>query len=412
MITMNSVSRTMSLNNEPPQPGAHVIRDAEEALAIARELAPAIAAGAAERDSQRQLPYDEVKQFVRSGLWGIGIRPEFGGAGVSIETIIEVVAIISEADPSIGQLPQNNFLLLENLHRIGTEEQKRFFFAEVLRGKIIGNGFAEAGGKDLLDIRSRISRTATGLRLNAHKVYCTNALFADWIPISGVDDGGNIVYAYVESNEAGLTVLDDWNGIGQRTSASGTVIAENVAVNPAYVIERHKSLSKPSLGGPFAQLLHAAIDLGIARASFAEAIRLARAASRPWIDSGLERAQDDPHTIALLGDLQIRVHSANAMVARAARILDEVRDNPSEEDVAQASVAVAEGKVLANDVALFASSKLFEFGGAGSARTTLNLDRHWRNARTHTLHDPVRWKYHLIGNYVLNDKKPPLHNWA
>jgi SfnB family sulfur acquisition oxidoreductase len=394
------------------EPSARVIRSSEEALAIAREVAAALAVGASERDSQRRLPHDEVRTFVQSGLWGIGIRPEFGGAGVSIEAIIEVVATISAADPSIGQLPQNNYLLLENLYRIGTEEQKRFFFGEVLRGKVIGNGFAEAGGKDVLEVRSRIRRTANGLRLDARKVYCTNALFADWIPISGVDADGNIVYVYVERGAAGLSVVDDWNGLGQRTSASGSIIADNVEVNPAYVIERHKSFSKPSLSGPFAQLLHAAIDLGIARASFAEAVRLARAAFRPWIDSGLERAQDDPHTIALLGDLQIRVNSANAMVERAARILDAVRSSHDEADVARASVAAAEGKVLANDVALFASSKLFEFGGASSARTSLNLDRHWRNARTHTLHDPVRWKYHLIGNYVLNDKNPPLHNWA
>ena len=92
----------------------------------------------------------------------------------------------------------------------------------------------------------------------------------------------------------------------------------------------------------------------------------------------------------------------------SARIGDRVEGG----GLARASVAVAEAKVLANDIALFASSRLFEFGGASSARTSLNLDRHWRNARTHTLHDPVRWKYHLIGNYVLNDRNPPLHNWA
>ncbi|NEU97919.1 SfnB family sulfur acquisition oxidoreductase [Bradyrhizobium uaiense] len=409
---MNVVPTKKPLDEAASRKPAHVIRTADEALTIARELAPLLAAGASERDSQRRLPHDELRQFVQSGLWGIGIRSEYGGAGVSIETIIEVVAIISAADPSIGQLPQSNYLLLESLHHIGTEPQKRFFLSEVLTGKVIGNAFAESGGKNVLDIRSRISRTPSGLRLNARKVYGTNALFADWIPISGVDDDGNVVYVYVPHNAAGLSVLDDWNGFGQRTSASGTVIADNVEVNPAHVIARYKSIGRPSLTGPFAQLLHVAIDLGIARASFAEAVRLARSASRPWIDSGLQRAQDDPHTIATLGDLQIRVHAADAMVARAARTLDAVRDRHDEADVARASVAVAEAKVPANDVALFASSKLFEFGGASSARTNLNLDRHWRNARTHTLHDPVRWKYHLIGNYVLNDKNPPLHIWA
>jgi hypothetical protein len=32
-----------------------------------------------------------------------------------------------------------------------------------------------------------------------------------------------------------------------------------------------------------------------------------------------------------------------------------------------------------------------------------------RNARTHASHDPVGWKYHHIGNYLLGDVLPPNH---
>ena len=392
---------------------AHVIRSEEEALSVARQLAREFEQGSSARDRDRRLPRDEVRRYARSGLWGIGIPPAYGGIGASYRTIIEVMATVSAADSSIGQLPQNNFLLLDSLNLFGSDAQKRFFFGEVLAGRILGNAFVEHGGKDVLDIRSRIRRTPEGgLRLDARKAYTTNALFADWIPISGRDDDGNVVYAYVERDAPGLTVLDDWAGMGQRTTASGTLVAENVAVDPRHLIERHKHPPRPSIAGPYAQLLHAAIDLGIARASFAEAVGLAREATRPWIDSGLDRPQDDPHTLAQLGDLQIRVHVADAMIERAARTLDAVREQPGVDDVARASVAVAEAKVVANDAALHASSKLFEFGGAGSARSPLNLERHWRNARTHTLHDPVRWKYHLIGNYVLNQKNPPVHIWA
>jgi alkylation response protein AidB-like acyl-CoA dehydrogenase len=50
---------------------------------------------------------------------------------------------------------------------------------------------------------------------------------------------------------------------------------------------------------------------------------------------------------------------------------------------------------------------LFELAGSQATLAEHNLDRHWRNARVHTLHDPVRWKYHAIGNYYLNDENPP-----
>ena len=61
----------------------------------------------------------------------------------------------------------------------------------------------------------------------------------------------------------------------------------------------------------------------------------------------------------------------------------------------------------AGRMSLLVSEKLFELAGSRATLAEFNLDRHWRNARVHTLHDPVRWKYHAIGNYYLNDANPP-----
>jgi alkylation response protein AidB-like acyl-CoA dehydrogenase len=58
---------------------------------------------------------------------------------------------------------------------------------------------------------------------------------------------------------------------------------------------------------------------------------------------------------------------------------------------------------------LLTASKLIELGGSSATLARHNLDRHWRNARTHTVHDPVRWKYHAVGNYWLNGANPPRH---
>jgi alkylation response protein AidB-like acyl-CoA dehydrogenase len=77
--------------------------------------------------------------------------------------------------------------------------------------------------------------------------------------------------------------------------------------------------------------------------------------------------------------------------------------------VAEASVAVAEARVLSTEISLKAGSRLFELAGTASTLDGHNLDRYWRNARTHTLHDPVRWKFHAIGNHALNHKLPPRH---
>ncbi|SAK71623.1 monooxygenase [Caballeronia glebae] len=119
---------------------------------------------------------------------------------------------------------------------------------------------------------------------------------------------------------------------------------------------------------------------------------------------------DDPYIIADIGRLQIDLHAAHEVLREAGGTLDALARGPIDADAsARASIAVAEAKVLTTRIALEASEKLFELAGSASPRAAHNLDRFWRNARTHTLHDPVRWKYHAVGNYFLNGQAPPRH---
>ncbi len=388
------------------------IRDDADALKVAHQLAKQFAESAARRDKERLLPFEEVKLFSDSGLWSITVPRQYGGIEVSNLTLVKVIAVIAEADSSLAQIPQSHFVLLDGLRLIGSEQQKKFFYQEVLDGKRIGNAFSETGGKDVFDIRSRLQATTAGSFLTGRKAYSTGALYADWVPFSAKDDDGNLIYAYLRKDAPGLTVIDDWDGLGQRTTASGSVIAEQVAVDPDFIIRRHLAFSTPSLAGPFSQLLHATIDLGIAQRAFNEAVQIVRNVARPWIDSGQPRASDDVHSISIIGDLQIRLRAATAVTQHAAQFLDDHWLSPNAEDVAEASVRIAEARVLTDDIALLASNKLFELGGTRTALAASNYDRHWRDARTHTLHDPVRWKRHLIGNHTLNGIAPPLHVWA
>nr|WP_288362014.1 acyl-CoA dehydrogenase family protein [uncultured Klebsiella sp.] len=155
----------------------------------------------------------------------------------------------------------------------------------------------------------------------------------------------------------------------------------------------------------------AAIDAGIARAALDDTVAFVRHSARPWIDAGVARASDDPLTIYHIGQLDSRLAAADALLERAGRVLDRYKNDLSEEHVAEASLAVARAKIWTTEVALEAASRLFELGGTRATGESLNLDRHWRNARVHTLHDPVRWKYQLLGNWVLNGIRPQRHDW-
>ena len=384
-----------------------VIRDDVEALAVARSLAEQFKQHSAVRDRERRLPHLELEQFSRSGLWGISVPKAFGGAGVSSVTLAEVIRLISAADGSLGQIPQNHFYALEVLRVNGSPEQQTRLYAEVLAGQRFGNALAELGTKTAHDRTTRLSRDGNGWRINGRKFYSTGALYAQRIPTSVIDDDGIQQLAFVPANAAGLSVVDDWSGFGQRTTGSGSVVFDNVYVDADDVVPFQTAFERPTTVGPLAQILHAAIDTGIARAAYEDALHFVRTRTRPWIDSGIEKAVDDPLTLHSFGKLAIRLHAAEALLERAGEYLDRAQAETTANSLADASIAVAEARAISTDISLAASSTLFELAGSQATLAEHGLDRHWRNARVHTLHDPVRWKYHAIGNFYLNDINPP-----
>ncbi|SDR29529.1 sulfur acquisition oxidoreductase, SfnB family [Paraburkholderia fungorum] len=411
---MAEVDETVSSNTAgTDRPAVRVIADDAQAIAVAHELAARLAQDAATRDVQRRLPREEIEWFSQSGLWAITVPKEYGGAGVSFVTLTEVVKIVSAADSSLGQLPQNHFGLVDVIALTGSPEQKKYFFSQVLAGRRFGNGFSEKGTKNVLDLKTTVTRDGDDYVVNGTKFYATGALFADFVPVLGLDSERKGWLAYIPQGTQGLTVIDDWSGFGQRTTASGTVVLDSVRVPASHVLPAHRVSDFPTLNGPVSQIIQAAIDAGIAKAAIDDTLTFVRSRSRPWIDSGVERASDDPLTVREIGHLHIQLHAAEALLERAARVIDDIaaKAEPTEDDIARASVAVGEAKVLTTEVALLAGEKLFELSGTQSTLSEHNLDRHWRNARVHTLHDPVRWKYHLVGNYYLNGVKPVRHPW-
>ncbi|WP_248918226.1 SfnB family sulfur acquisition oxidoreductase [Pseudomonas entomophila] len=391
---------------------AKVLRNDEEALQAARELAQVARQQAARRDQQRKLPWAEIEQFTRSGLGSISVPKAFGGPEVSYTTIAEVFRLISAADPALGQIPQNQFGILQLVRLTATEAQQEAIFRAVLDGWRIGNAGPERGTKDTLTLKARITRDGDGYRISGEKFYSTGALYAHWVAVKALDDEGRQRLAFVRRGSPGLRIVDDWSGFGQRTTASGTVLLDQVPVEADLVIDNWRHREQPSTQGAASQLIQAAIDAGIAEAAIDDAIQFVREKSRPWIEAKVERNSDDPYVIADIGRLKLDLHAAEALLRKAAKVLDEVNASPVDDAAAaRASIAVAEAKVLTTEISLQASEKLFELAGSRASLAEFNLDRHWRNARVHTLHDPVRWKYHAVGAYYLNGTLPARHSW-
>ena len=388
------------------QAQAYIIQSDKEALEIAYNLADQFKAGAVQRDAERILPFEKIEAYSQSGLWAITVPKEYGGAEVSSYTVAQVIALMSGVDGSIGQIPQNHFYGLEILRNNGTEQQKHTLYAEVLKGARFGNALAEFKTKTAAQRQTAIRKTEQGYVINGEKFYCTGSLFAHRIPTLVVDENEQQFLAFVPRDSAGLMLIDDWSGFGQRTTGSGTVKFDNVPVLEEDVVRFDTAYSRPTISGPFAQLLHASIETGIARAAFEKTLNRVRQA-RPWIDSGVDQATDDPLTKFELGRVVADVRASEVLLKQAARSVDAAKANPTETSIAKASLDVAKARAHSTETALKASSKLIELAGSRGSQREDGLDRFWRNTRVHTLHDASRWKYYFIANYLLNGILPP-----
>lgn len=392
---------------------AHIIKSDEEAIDIAQQLAIEFKKEASLRDHERRLPLNEISKYSQSGLWGINIPKSFGGAGVSYKTLAEVVKTISSADPSLGQIAQNHWVFLEHIRLDATQEQQDFYFGQVLKGERFGNAFSEKGSKTVADLTTNIEFDTQGNGVvNGQKFFATGALLAHRVPVVAVDHEGKPFAALVPQHSEGLTIINDWSGFGQRTTVSGSVILNQVKVDSKFIVPIFQAFQRPTVAGAISQFIQAAVDAGIARGAIQETIDYVREYARPWIDSGLDKATADPYTISNIGELKIKLRAAEAVLDLAGLAIDRALIDSTEVYINEATLLVAEAKVLTTEIAILASNKLFELAGTRSTLSELNLDRYWRNARTHTLHDPVRWKFNIVGNYYLNDVPPPRHPWS
>jgi len=315
---MTDSSRTQLTETE-----VQVVLSDAEAVRVARDFADRIRPGAAERDLTRTLPAQEMKEIGQSGLLAITVPAVHGGADVSASTLAEVLRLLGSADPNIAQIPHSHFVYVQLLKSAGSPEQVETFSKLLLDGAQFANAQSERGGKTVKDISTILTPTGDGYSLEGTKYYCTGSVFASWMPVlarledpeSG-DDGEELI-AFVPTDSAGLTIVDDWDALGQRLTASGTVKLGNVFVEPAWVMRRSIAVAGHEPFGAFAQLLHAAIDVGIARGALQDAAEFVRTKSRPWFEAEVDRADEDPLVIQRFGEMYVEVVAAEGALKQA-----------------------------------------------------------------------------------------------
>jgi SfnB family sulfur acquisition oxidoreductase len=406
-VTAGTTSAGDRKSGEQP---VHVIRSDDEALETVTKLAEEFRKTAMRRDRERILPFAEINALTEAGVFGITVPREYGGADVSAETISNVFRILAAADPNIGQIPQNHFCWLPVVTK-ATQEQAKFFFSRALAGERIGNAHSEDTRRKPGDYEHHLVKVDGGWRITGKKYYSTGAIFAQWIPFiahlhdEGMPDGAYIFFA--NASEPGITIIDDWDGMGQRVTASGTTVFENVFVPDFNVFPLTPS---PTDGRSFsltANLIHGAIDLGIAEEALADAKTHIREHNRPWTGNPHDTHSKEPFIVRDYGRLGLMARTAAVSLRSAAQLIDEARKVSTAEAVLKARFAIADARILCSEAGTTIADGLFLLTGARATLGKYGYDRHWRNARTHSLHDPLRWKEYHLGNYYLNGELPP-----
>ncbi|WP_374981549.1 acyl-CoA dehydrogenase family protein [Pseudomonas solani] len=390
---------------EQPHAAVNILRSEADAIAVAKEVAREIAEIAADSSQNRELPRRQAQLLSDSGLTAIGVPKAFGGLGASVETIVETVRLISVADGGVGQLLQIHNVMLRGIFTGYPDAVRDRLVADVLAGKRFGNALAEVGGKNKFALKTRVERRADGkLVLNGSKFYSTGAYLAEWISLTaGSDDGG--VGVLLNRDTPGLTLVDDWDAFGQNNSVSGTVIFDSIELDERFVSRREGPMKRTGL--TFPQILHAAIDTGIAAGALQAGVHYLNHHSRPWVESGVERANEEPHIIRQIGEYAVALRAAESLLRDAARVFDRHEQAPDDKELQDELIlSVATARAHSDGASLKISSDIFSLLGASASLTKWNLDRFWRNARVHTTHDPIRWRLHHVGNYYLNGIDP------
>ena len=378
-----------------------------------RPLLARIADTAADRDRRRRLPFEEVRWLREAGITTLRLPVERGGAGLTLDDLFRLLVELGEADPNFPQLLRAHIMFTETVLHQPDSSQRERWLALLEGGALVGNAISETGSAAVGRVRTRITESDGRLLLNGTKYYTTGSLYADWLQVSAERDDGASVRVLVPADAPGVTQRDDWDGFGQLTTSSGTIEFTDVAVDPADVAAGE---SGRTLRPAVAQLVLLSCLVGISRNAAADATRFVRERRRSYSHASAELPKDDPLVQQLVGGLHATNFAAEATLHAAVtplqRALSALRSGDvTDEELDRAEIAVSKAHVVIVEQVLAAITRMFDVGGASIVGRELALDRHWRNARTLAVHNPVLYKTRGIGDWAINGADP-IYRWT
>lgn len=403
----SSLDSTNSIHSVYGQVPSQTDSSSADPLAIAQALAEEFSETAIERDAAGTTPKRERDRLRQSGLLKLVIPKTAGGWGENWTLAMAISRELAKVDSSIAHVYSYHHLGVIIPHLFGTPDQRDHYYQATIQ-----NNWFWCNALNPLDRNLKLTREGNCYRLNGFKTFCSGAKDSDILPtMATFDELNRQLIVILPTQRPGIEIQDNWDNIGQRQTDSGSVVFNNVLVQPSELLDDTIYIQKPfrTIRACLTQLNLANIYLGIAIGALDSAKRYTRHCTRPWPAAGVAAASDDPYILQRYGQWWVGLEAATALCDRAAERLQAAWDQGwelSAEQRAECAIAIAAAKVMAHQVGLEITSGIFEAMGARSSSRCYGFDHFWRNLRTFTLHDPIDYKIKALGDWALNDRLP------
>ncbi len=377
-----------------------------------------IAAGAQERERTRERPYEVIDWLREAGFGRLRIPVEEGGAGLSVQELFAALIALAAADSNAAHILRVHFAFVEQ-QLVNPDAASRARWLDLVNsGAIIGNAQSEQNGKAVagagLETRAEPDPDGTGYRLTGVKYYSTGSLYADYIWVFAAAPDNRLAGIVIPADRDGVELVDDWDGFGQRLTGTGTTRFTDVYVEPDEYQDWGPAGQPlpPTVMGAFLQLFLQAVTAGVLRAVRRDAAALVRRRARSFGHASAEAPAEDVQVLQVVGEIAADAFAAEAIVLAAASRIDDavatvVEGFPSLDAAYEAQVAAAQAKVAIDRFSYATAARLFDAGGASATQAAWQLDRHWRNVRTVSTHNPTFLKATAVGKWFVGGEAPP-----
>lgn len=376
-----------------------------------------IAADAQTRERELTAPFEAIGWIKEAGLGRLRIPVEEGGGGASVRELFETIIALAEADSNVAHILRTHYWFVEQQLVSADPADRERGIALLLSDAIVGNGFSEQSNHPVglyFDTAFTVDSDG-GYRLNGTKYYSTGSLYADYTQIWAAAPGNRIAGAVLPVDREGLTIEDDWDGFGQRLTGTGTTRLDDVHVaeDEYFDLGEPDGPQPPSYYGAFLQLYLQAVTAGVLRSVRNDAVALAKRRTRNFSHATPPQAPaEDRQVLQVVGEIAADAYAAEAIVLIAAERIQDAFDSvvdgaPSAAAASAAQLAASQAKVAVDRFSYATAARLFDVGGASATQSIYNLDRHWRNVRTISTHNPTFLKASAIGDHIVHGASFP-----